>query len=160
MKREVLDYAPPRIRSRRRVVLWLAAAAALLVLVAARLTVRRWKATRPARVAAARVEVVRLQAAVEAFGQDVGRYPTTNEGLEALIGKPEGATGWNGPYFDRGIARDPWNNRRLHSRDMWGNPFDYTCWDGKYRIVSAGPDRRAWTADDISASGPAALAPP
>ena len=162
MNGEVLDYARPRVRPRRPVGRWLAAVAVvLLVLVAARLGVRRWKATRPARVAAARAEVGMLRFGVDAFARDVGRYPTTNEGLDALIRRPEGATGWNGPYFPRGgVLRDPWSNPRAVPRDTWGNPYGYTSWDGRYQLVSAGPDRRPRTADDISASGPPARPSP
>ncbi|ADO45438.1 MAG: type II secretion system major pseudopilin GspG [Hydrogenobacter thermophilus] len=65
----------------------------------------------------ARQQIAMLSTAVELFRADVGRYPTTQEGLEALIKKPEGVPEnlWKGPYIKG-------NKLPL---DPWGNPYHY-----------------------------------
>jgi len=77
------------------------------------------------------------KAQIELFGQtldqfrlDVGRYPTTQEGLAALVTNP-GIDKWEGPYLKKGLPNDP-----------WGKPYIYTCpgTHGEYDIVSYGRD--------------------
>lgn len=55
------------------------------------------------------VQIKDLEQAVELFKLDVGRFPTTAEGLDALVTNP-GVNGWNGPYLRRGLPNDPWGN--------------------------------------------------
>ena len=62
----------------------------------------------------AAVQIKDLEQAAELFKLDVGRYPTSNEGLEALVTNPSSASGWNGSYLRRGLPNDP-----------WGNPYRY-----------------------------------
>ena len=55
------------------------------------------------------IQIKALGGAISAFRFEVGRYPTTAEGLDALVKEPAGATGWNGPYLQsRTIPKDPW----------------------------------------------------
>jgi general secretion pathway protein G len=77
------------------------------------------------------------KAQIELFGQtldqfrlDVGRYPSTQEGLAALVTNP-GIDKWEGPYLKKGLPNDP-----------WGKPYIYTCpgTHGEYDIVSYGRD--------------------
>ena len=55
-----------------------------------------------------------LEQSLEMYMLDVGRFPSTNEGLQALVSKPSGATGWNGPYLKGEVPMDP-----------WGRPYNY-----------------------------------
>lgn len=68
---------------------------------------------------------------LDLYKLDVGRYPTTEEGLNALVTKPASATGWNGPYIKDKLPQDGWNK-----------PFSYTysAAKGGYDIVSLGAD--------------------
>ena len=73
---------------------------------------------------------------------DMGKYPSTAEGLKALLNAPsERSHLWKGPYVER-IPDDPWNT-----------PYQYTFPGvkntGGYDILSAGPDGQFNTADDI-----------
>jgi len=77
------------------------------------------------------------KAQIELFGQaldqyrlDVGSYPTTQEGLAALVTN-SGIDKWDGPYLKKGLPNDP-----------WGRPYIYTCpgTHGEYDIVSYGRD--------------------
>ena len=59
----------------------------------------------------ARLQIEELGAGLDLYHLEVGRYPTSNEGLKALVEKPAGVSVWNGPYLKKKrIPRDPWNN--------------------------------------------------
>ena len=58
----------------------------------------------------AKIQIRDLEQALEMYKLDVGRFPSTSEGLDALVSKPGNATGWNGPYLKGGkVPNDPWN---------------------------------------------------
>ncbi|MGR9101154.1 MAG: type II secretion system major pseudopilin GspG, partial [Gammaproteobacteria bacterium] len=58
----------------------------------------------------ARVQIEDLAAALDMYKLDVGRYPTTEQGLESLIEQPSDVRNWNGPYLRKNkIPQDPWN---------------------------------------------------
>lgn len=61
-----------------------------------------------AKTKTARVQIKDLEQASEMYKLDVGRYPTSAEGLVALVEKPGSADGWNGPYLKSGVPLDPW----------------------------------------------------
>jgi general secretion pathway protein G len=64
-----------------------------------------------AKVDAARIQVDALSAAVDAFTIDVGRIPTTEEGLKVLVEGPAGVEGWQGPYIQKQASlTDPWGH--------------------------------------------------
>jgi general secretion pathway protein G len=95
---------------------------------------------KPARQSAARAQIENFVTALDSFYVDVGRYPTTQEGLKVLRDKPEGADRWGGPYLKKDVPHDP-----------WGNPFVYRepGRSGGYEIVSYGADgREAGDGDD------------
>ncbi len=77
----------------------------------------------------AAVQIADLDKSLELFKLDVGRFPTTEEGLEALVTKPGSATGWNGPYLKGGLPTDP-----------WGKPYKYALNGGAVEILSLGAD--------------------
>jgi general secretion pathway protein G len=81
--------------------------------------------------AAARVQIELLGTALDQFKLDVGRYPTTQEGLQALQQNPGNVPGWEGPYLKRDVPRDP-----------WGNPYQYRSpgEHGEYDLASLGAD--------------------
>jgi general secretion pathway protein G len=54
------------------------------------------------------IQIKDLEQAAEMFNLDVGRYPSSDEGLDALVNKPAGVAGWNGPYL-KSVPLDPWN---------------------------------------------------
>jgi len=68
-----------------------------------------------AKTQSAKIQVDALGAAVEAFHLDVGRFPTSDEGLHALVDKPGDALGWDGPYL----------KKRESLIDAWGHPYRY-----------------------------------
>jgi general secretion pathway protein G len=62
-----------------------------------------------AKTKTALIQIKDLEQALEMYKLDVGRYPTTAQGLAALVNKPGGAAGWNGPYLKGKVPQDPWN---------------------------------------------------
>ncbi|HSZ52280.1 MAG TPA: type II secretion system major pseudopilin GspG [Caulobacteraceae bacterium] len=64
---------------------------------------------------AAKVQVENISASLDQFDMDVGRYPSQQEGLDALIQAPSGVANWNGPYLRRPTAlTDPWGQKYLY----------------------------------------------
>jgi len=88
---------------------------------------------KPAKESAARAQIQNFMTALDNFFIDVGRYPTTQEGLGVLRNKPEGAQKWNGPYLKKEIPADPWDN-----------PFIYRApgRSGGYEVSSFAADGR------------------
>ena len=57
------------------------------------------------------IQINDLEQALEIYKLDVGRFPSSSQGLEALVSEPSGARGWNGPYLKKGeLPLDPWGN--------------------------------------------------
>ena len=79
---------------------------------------------------AAKTQIEMLGQALDAFRLDVGRYPSTSEGLNALVANP-GVEGWNGPYLKKGLPNDPWKRPYIYQ-----SPGEH----GDYDIVSNGGD--------------------
>ncbi len=86
------------------------------------------------KIKTARIQIDSTAAALDLFYLDNTRYPTSSEGLNALVQKPGSASTWNGPYLKGGqVPKDP-----------WGNPYLYRSpgQHGSYDLYSLGPDGR------------------
>jgi len=77
-------------------------------------------------VAAAQIDA--LSKALDTFRLDVGRYPTTEEGLQALQNKPAAAEKWNGPYLNKGLPLDPWGHAYVYASPGSKGDFDITSY--------------------------------
>lgn len=79
----------------------------------------------------AALQISEIEKSLDLYKLDVGRYPTTAEGLQALAAKPASAGGWNGPYMKGGVPNDP-----------WGNPYRYANPGpgGGIEVLSLGAD--------------------
>ncbi|MEH6576286.1 MAG: type II secretion system major pseudopilin GspG [Amphritea sp.] len=64
----------------------------------------------------AALQIEEYSAALDLYRLEVGSYPSSNDGLDALISKPSAARNWNGPYLKKKIIR----------KDPWGNDYYYT----------------------------------
>ena len=95
-----------------------------------------------ARVTRARTDIGNLETALDAYEVDAGRFPTSEEGLGALIERPSSARSWNGPYIKRGIPVDPWGNPYVYRYPGQHNP-------GGYDLHSFGSDGHEGGTDDI-----------
>lgn len=79
----------------------------------------------------AQAQIHLLGTALDLFHLDVGRYPTDEEGLKALMENPGSLPGWGGPYLDKAVPKDP-----------WGRDYHYKCpgEHGPYDLFSLGAD--------------------
>ncbi|MDX2159238.1 MAG: type II secretion system major pseudopilin GspG [Hyphomicrobiaceae bacterium] len=83
---------------------------------------------------AARIEIESLTAALQLYRIDNSRYPTSAQGLRALVERPAVASGWNGPYLaKRDVPRDPWGNEFVYRSPGQRGDFD---------IISLGADNQ------------------
>ncbi len=77
------------------------------------------------RAKTAHVQIESLVTAMELFHIDVGRYPTSTEGLTALVKSPGNIPGWNGPYLTKGgVPQDPWGRPYLYQAGQNGTSFE------------------------------------
>ena len=82
----------------------------------------------------AKIQIESIGAALQLYRIDVGRYPTSSEGLRALIQPSGSAASWNGPYLSkREVPRDPWGNEYQYRSPGQGGDFD---------IISLGADNQ------------------
>lgn len=95
-------------------------------------------------VTAAQAHLARIAMALEDFAADCGRYPTAAEGFSPLLARPPEAKAWRGPYLAEWWTQE----------DPWGNAIRYIAPGAgdsrRFGLVSAGPDGRFDTGDDIS----------
>ena len=71
----------------------------------------------------ARAQIEQLGKALDTYRLDVGTYPTTDQGLQALIAKPDGVDRWAGPYLQKQVPGDPWG--RAYKYKSPGDHSDY-----------------------------------
>jgi general secretion pathway protein G len=79
-----------------------------------------------ARVSVAKQSIQRIESILDMYKLDVGGYPTTDQGLRALVEQPSGITTWNGPYVKGNVPVDPWNRPYVYREpsDRAGHDFD------------------------------------
>lgn len=117
----------------------------ILGLIAAIVIPRTGLFTKKGSIQAAKQQITALKAALEAFRADMGRYPTSDEGLKALIENPDA----NNPNYEQNgyldkkkVPKDPWTNEYIYK-----SPGDHST---DYDISSKGPDGQVGTNDDIN----------
>lgn len=94
-----------------------------------------------AKIGKAKADVTQLDNALELYGLQVGQFPTTDEGLNALQQNSGNYEGWGGPYLKRGLPRDPWGNKYIYKQESTHNL--------SYDLFSMGSDKQENTEDDI-----------
>ena len=82
-------------------------------------------------VKATRAQIDALEKALDQYRLDIGRYPTTEQGLEALMTRPGGELKWGGPYLRKAVPNDPWGKAYVYRQ-----PGEH----GEYDLLSLGKD--------------------
>jgi general secretion pathway protein G len=80
----------------------------------------------------AKAQIDALEKALAQYRLDVGRYPSTEQGLASLVNKPPSEPKWSGPYLSKDVPLDP-----------WGKPYAYKCCPGDhgdFDLYSLGKD--------------------
>jgi general secretion pathway protein G len=88
----------------------------------------------------AKIQIKELEGALQLFSFDLGRYPSSAEGLESLVRNPGSNDSWHGPYLAKDLPKDP-----------WGHAYVYRCpgMHGDYDLFSCGADGVDGGDDDI-----------
>ena len=77
------------------------------------------------KVKAAKIQLQSFSSALDLFYLDAGRYPSTSEGLAALVQRTQGVAAWNGPYLKGGsVPSDPWSHPYVYRAPGERGPFD------------------------------------
>jgi general secretion pathway protein G len=99
-----------------------------------------------ARVAAAKQQIVNFESALKLYYLDNDIYPTTDQGLAALVAQPTGEpapANWKGPYLEHAVPNDPWGTAYVYTSPGSQNPESFD-------ILSYGPDGKEGGDDDIA----------
>jgi general secretion pathway protein G len=82
-------------------------------------------------IKAAQAQIVAFEKALDTYRLDVGHYPTTEQGLNVLLQRPQNEAKWNGPYLQKAVPLDP-----------WGKPYQYKSpgEHGEFDLWSFGKD--------------------
>jgi general secretion pathway protein G len=84
-------------------------------------------------VKTAKAQIVAMEKALDQYRLDTGRYPTTEQGLAALVTRPANEPKWDGPYLTKAVPMDPWGNPYVYKA-----PGDH----GDLDLLSYGRDGR------------------
>lgn len=87
----------------------------------------------------ARAQIDALEKSLDQYRLDIGRYPTTEQGLAALNERPAGETKWSGPYLKKAVPIDPWSHAYIYK-----SPGEH----GEYDLLSYGKDGQPGGTDE------------
>jgi len=98
-----------------------------------------------AKVKTTKAQMQMISQALDSFRLDVGRYPTTQEGLKVLWAKSSNIKKWDGPYLPKPVKEDAWGNPYYYKQPgKESNPYDL------YSLGSDGQEGGSGDAKDIS----------
>jgi len=78
-----------------------------------------------ARVSVAKQSLQRIGSVLDLYKLDTGFYPNTEQGLKALVARPNGVDMWNGPYLKGDVPVDPWNHPYSYRSPSSRSGHDY-----------------------------------
>jgi general secretion pathway protein G len=113
-----------------------------------------------ARLKAAHLQIASFSNSLDLFYLDVGRYPTTQEGLGALVHRPPGIDVWNGPYLKGAvIPADPWRNKFVYIAPGAHGSYDLMSYgsDGRDGGTGSAADITNWQQEGATGSSTAAV---
>ena len=117
----------------------------ILVVLAAVVVPRFGSRQEQAKITRAKVDISTIKTQIKMFDSDVGRLPTNEEGLGALLAQPSGADNWHGPYIEGGPGAliDPWKMPYVYKYPASHAGVDFD-------LYSTGADTRDGGGDDIA----------
>lgn len=99
-----------------------------------------------AKIKAVRAQIEMFGTALDTFRLDVGRYPNSQEGLDALRQRPSGLDRWDGPYLRKDIPPDPWGKPYTYRSPGEAEPYELESYgaDGVAGGNGDGADVKSW----------------
>lgn len=91
-------------------------------------------------VKVARAQLDALGKALDQYRIDVGRYPSSQDGLAALVQRPAGESRWQGPYLSKAVPQDPWGHDYTYKAPGEHGDFDLTSLGRDGRPGGSGED--------------------
>lgn len=79
----------------------------------------------------ARAQIEGLAKALDLYRLEIGRYPSSEQGLQALVSAPSDEARWSGPYLQKKVPDDPWGHAYI---------YRYPGENGEYDLLSLGKD--------------------
>ena len=92
---------------------------------------RLFRNVEKARQTTAKAQINEFESVLDAFRLDIGRYPTTEEGLQSLRARPGNTDRWDGPYLKKDVPLDPWQRPYI---------YRFPGQHGDYDLYSLGAD--------------------
>ncbi len=100
------------------------------------------------KVKAARIQIQSIETALDLYALDTGHFPSSSDGLDALMQRPGGVTSWNGPYLKgNAVPNDPWGRPYIYRSPGEHGSYDIVSYgaDGKEGGTGATADINSWT---------------
>jgi general secretion pathway protein G len=102
-----------------------------------------------AKLKVAKLNIEQLESNLDLYKLDVGSYPTTEQGLQALVERPTGVTVWNGPYLKGAkLQLDPWNHPYIYREPSTRRGHDYDLCSGGANGVTGEPGGEGMLCND------------
>ena len=118
----------------------------ILGMLAAIVGPKLFKNVKKGKQSTARVQIEQFGQALDMMRLDVGRYPSTSEGLEALI-QDQGIDNWDGPYLKKNkVPKDPWNRDYVYQSPGSNGEYDLSTYglDGNVGGEEENADINSW----------------
>ena len=113
---------------------------AIIALLAAYVGPKYFSQVGKSEVQVARAQIESLEKALDQFRLDMRRYPSAEEGLEALVAKPTNGTQWSGPYLKKAVPVDPWGHAYVYRLPGQKGEFDLFSYGRDGKPGGAGED--------------------
>jgi general secretion pathway protein G len=91
-------------------------------------------------VQVAKAQIDSLEKALDLYRIDIRRYPSTEQGLKALVEKPANEPNWKGPYLRKATPADPWGNAYMYRQPGAKLDFDIVSYGRDGRPGGSGED--------------------
>ena len=102
-----------------------------------------------AKAKAAKIEIEQIGQALDLYKLEIGAYPTTQQGLQALVAAPAGINNWAGPYWKKNtVPKDPWGHDYVYASPGTHGAYDILSYgaDGKEGGDGVNKDIASWDA--------------
>ena len=91
-------------------------------------------------IKATKAQIDALEKALDQYRLDLGRYPSSEQGLAALMAQPSGEAKWQGPYLKKAVPLDPWGKPYQYKYPGEHSEFDLMSWGKDGQPGGSGED--------------------